>query len=552
MRKKRILFSNEASWLSTGFSVYGHEVLKRLHATGKFEICELASYCEPDNPNDQRWRGVPWKVIPAMPSIHDEKGREQYYSNHVNQFGSWKFEEACLEFKPDVVCDIRDWWYFEHQERSPFRPFYKHAIMPTVDAAPQDEQWMSTFLGADAVFAYSDWGLELLRKQSNGRIKLRQAAPPGADLQTLKPVEDRRAHRASMGILPDSFIVGTVMRNQKRKLYPDIIQSFAQFLEQAPADLAKRSYLYMHTSWPDLGWDIPRLITEAGISHRCLFTYLCKDCGATYPSFFADAKCACRHCGQHTAGFPTTQNGVSRETLADILNVFDCYVQYANSEGFGMPQVEAAACGIPVFATDYSAMSDVVRKLNGYPLKVQRLACESETHCWRALPDNDDFVRQLIDFGMMPSAKRARKGYEARKGVEVHYDYDKTAKAWEDYFDSMEVQDGQWESPPRAHTPAQRIPENLSSEQFVAYGLQYIAGRPDMLNSYTALRMIRDLNWEARLPSLGGMYFNEASTLGMQEKFQDFNRDLAVQEFMKLAAEKNYWESRRADSVRSK
>ena len=42
------------------------------------------------------------------------------------------------------------------------------------------------------------------------------------------------------------------------------------------------------------------------------------------------------------------------------MNTFDLYVQYANSEGFGLPQVEAAGCGIPVASVDYSAMSSVV------------------------------------------------------------------------------------------------------------------------------------------------------------------------------------------------
>ena len=63
-------------------------------------------------------------------------------------------------------------------------------------------------------------------------------------------------------------------------------------------------------------------------------------------------------------------NGVSNEYLSDIVNCFDVYLQYANSEGFGLPQVAAAACGVPVMSIDYSAMSSVVRKLGGTPLKV--------------------------------------------------------------------------------------------------------------------------------------------------------------------------------------
>jgi glycosyltransferase involved in cell wall biosynthesis len=48
-----------------------------------------------------------------------------------------------------------------------------------------------------------------------------------------------------------------------------------------------------------------------------------------------------------------------------IYNLFDLYIQYHNSEGFGIPVIEAAACGTPVIATDFSAVCDVVRKVDG-------------------------------------------------------------------------------------------------------------------------------------------------------------------------------------------
>ena len=63
---------------------------------------------------------------------------------------------------------------------------------------------------------------------------------------------------------------------------------------------------------------------------------------------------------------PSVNSGLSTKELVEIMNMFDIYVQYAICEGFGMPQVEAAACGIPIASVDYSAMNDIVHKLNGY------------------------------------------------------------------------------------------------------------------------------------------------------------------------------------------
>lgn len=541
-RKKRVLWVNEASYLSTGYATYGLEVMKRLHATGKYELCELASYAPPHDP---RGADIPWAFVSAMPDPDSPREMEAYHAVPTFQFGEWRFEETCLRFRPDVVMDIRDWWMFEFQERSPLRPFYHWAIMPTVDAAPQDEQWVATFQNADGVFAYSDWGLDVLREQTRGRLNAVCSAPPGADLDTLRPVPDKRAHREAMGVDPDCLIVGTVMRNQKRKLYPDLVQAFQLFLRTAHPELAKKTFLYLHTSYPDVGWDIPRLITEAGIAHKCVFTYHCRECGASFPAFFSDARTVCRRCGSPAATLPNSHAGISRGDLAAVINTFDCYVQYANSEGFGMPQVEAGACGVPVFAVDYSAMSDVVRKLGGYPIPVQRLYRENETHCWRALPDNRAFVDQLIRFLELPPVVRARKGFEARRAVERHYTYDRTAALWEAHIDAAPGGRLSWDAPSRARRPETAVPDGMSNEEFVRWGMVHVAGRPDLLNSYTALRMVRDLNWGMTTAGTGGVYFNDASTLGVQARQQHFDRELAMRELLKLNALLNHWEARR-------
>ena len=44
MSKKRVLLMGEAHYLNSGFGTYGKELLTRLHATGKYELAEFASY----------------------------------------------------------------------------------------------------------------------------------------------------------------------------------------------------------------------------------------------------------------------------------------------------------------------------------------------------------------------------------------------------------------------------------------------------------------------------------------------------------------------------
>ena len=57
MNKRKILMSNEASYLFSGYSKYGREVLARLNKTGKYEIGEFATY---GSLEDHRSPSVPW------------------------------------------------------------------------------------------------------------------------------------------------------------------------------------------------------------------------------------------------------------------------------------------------------------------------------------------------------------------------------------------------------------------------------------------------------------------------------------------------------------
>lgn len=542
MQKKRILLVNEASYLSTGYATYGLELMRRLHSSRRYELCELASY---GRPNDEMARGIPWAWKSAM--YVNEQEREIYYSNHANEFGEMKFEETCLEFRPDIVISFRDPWMDQFIRWSPFRPFYKWVWMPTVDAIPQHKEWIELYANADAVFTYSDWGLEVLKNQCGDSVNAVCSAPAGADFESFQLIQDKRAHRQKMGIDPDAFIIGTVMRNQRRKLFPDLMEAFALFLKTAPQEMSSKTFLYLHTSWPDLGWDIPHLLSEYGIGHKTLFTYFCKNCGAAFPSFFQDSMAICRGCNQFAATFPNSSTGVSRRTLSDVMNLWDCYVQYSCSEGLGMPQIEGAACGLPVFAVDYSAMADVVRKVNGFPIKVQRFFREPETHRQLALPDNENFVIQLANFLSLPEPIRKKRGWEARKLAQKHYDWDATAAKWSGVFDTMEVPSHEhtWNSPKRSFVPNQNVPNGTSNEQFVSWCLTNMAGRPDLIGTHFAARIVRDLNWGMKVGEKGGRYFDDLSTLGNRPMKQDFGRDQAAEIFLGLVNKLNKWDSLR-------
>lgn len=545
MHRKKILWVNEFSLLSTGYAVYGKEILSRLYKLDKYDIAELALYVSTSDP---RIQNVPWKVYANAPEPHQKEQIEQYRNNPVCDFGAARFEEIVLDFKPDIVISVMDPWMFEHISNSPLRRLFNLILMPTVDSDPQQQQWLNMFMNADSLFTYSDYGLKTLEHEADDLIELLGSASPGADPEAFQPVDNKAKLKESLGLRKGVNIIGTVMRNQKRKLYPEILNSYQIFVDKCiqngNASLARDTLLYFHLTFPDVGWDIPELLKRSGLGHRVLFTYSCRECGNVFASFFQGPRTFCTRCNKFEAGMPSTQNGIDDKVLGQIMNVFDLYIQYSISEGFGMPQLEAAACGVPVMSTDHSAMGDVVRKIKGTPIRIKHTFLEPETKAYRVYPDNNHLAEEIYKFLSLPEPIKRKKSQDTLLAYKANYGYDKTAKKWEEAIDNLKSKE-LWNSPPRINQPVTQLPDNMSNGQFVPWALENILGEPERRGSYLHLKLVKDLNYGAFIPGFGGAYLSEDSTVGAKPIWQVFNRENAAQILFNMAQTRNYWESRR-------
>lgn len=487
---------SEASFLSSGFGTYAKEILKRLHATGKYEIAEFASYGKVNDPKDV---DIHWRYYANAVDDRDPRHKE-YNASMENQFGRWRFERVLLDFQPDIVFDVRDYWMNSYQQFSPLRPFYHWALMPTVDSAPQQEEWIDTFMHADAIFTYSDFGKDTVLEQSNNQIKYIDTTSPGVDLDTFNIIPDKKSVKKALGLDENSFIIGSVMRNQKRKLIPELFVSLRKLLDKFQAEnnpIGEKTYLYLHTSYPDAGWDLPQLLKEYKIGNKVLFTYSCKNCSFFQPSLFQHPLTFCPRCSQKSFSMPNVSSGVQSRSLATIINSFDIYVQYAICEGFGMPQVEAAACGVPIASVDYSAMSDVVRKVNGYPVKINQFFKELETKAIRAYPDNDSLVEILYNYSNLPDFLKEQKRFETRKLTEEHYNWDHIAQKWEKYFDSVKLTglQGKWSENLQMLEPIKEPTGRASPYDFMTHAVSKHMPQHQLTSSMILLNMIKDLDY---------------------------------------------------------
>ncbi len=529
--KKRILFVTESHKIASGFGVYAKEIISRIHSTNKYDIAQLACYSSPEDFHD-----TDWLIYGNAPMHHEDEYKKQHNEYPQIQWGFLKFEHVCLDFKPDVVVTWRDPWMDAYISDSIYLPFFHWVWMPTVDSYPQKADWLYTFKKCDGLLAYSEYGIRSLSKQTNNRIVPKACASPAIDPSVFNIVPNKSKHKESFGLESDSFIIGTVMRNQKRKMFPELMKSFKDFLIKAPNEISKKSYLYLHTSHPEKqGWDITSLIHEYGIGSKVLVTYFCQECKNYFPSHYRDALTICNKCGKRSATMPGVSNGIDHENLVDIYNLMDIYIQYAICEGFGMPQVEAAACGVPIASIDYSAMEDVVKYCNGYSIKAN-LEREFETNADRSRANNDDLVKILLNNAKQTEQERKKHRLETRKGCITRYTWDNAAKSWINYFDTIEFKklETKWDYPSIMNEPPNEIPEGLDNQKFSEWIFSKLIQDEDDVYGYKMLSMLRDLN------------FGASTGFG---KLDNFNQKIAFKESKRIADRRYFFDRLRTNDI---
>lgn len=529
--KRKILAVSEKVWSKTGFSKYYKEILTRLYDSGKFEIADLSCY---SSINDSGNYNIPWKFYCNSISPNDPR-HKQFMSDQTAVFGSWRFNEVLLDFKPDVVFSARDFWYDTFILTSPLRKYYHFAWAPTCDSEPVKPEWIEDIISADAIFAYNDWSLNVMKEQSNGKANTIRSVYPGVNPDIFSPVPNKEIQKKKMMFKPDIYLIGMVARNQKRKLFPDLFIAFEKFLNYCHDcgndELAKKTFLFLHTSFPDnQSWNIPLLLKERNISHKVLFSYICRDCKKWFPAFFSDARTVCPFCGALSCCLSNTEVGVSEEELADIYRCFDLYSHLHLAAGAEMPIIEAAACGVYCMASDNTAVCDIIRRLNGLPLKLAHTFRELETGAYRHYTDVDNVVKQWYDYLTSSDDNKKEKENKVRQGVLEFFTWNRTYKIWEDYLENCHLTglQGKWNSPPNIIRPKINPDfEKLSNKDFVKYLTTDILHKAEDLYKFKTLHLLSVLNYGAEIDG---------------RKIRQIKREEVHKGYLNLVAQHNYYE----------
>lgn len=141
--------------------------------------------------------------------------------------------------------------------------------------------------------------------------------------------------------------------------------------------------------------------------------------------------------------------------LGSLYRSADCFVLPTRGEGWGMPIMEAMACGLPVIATDWSAQRDFMNEGNAFPLAVERLA-PARAKCpyyegFRWAEPSYTELRRLLRYVYTHQGEARAKGERAASEMAACWTWEHSARAIIARLDAIEGR-------PR---PVRLWPENL-------------------------------------------------------------------------------------------
>ena len=307
-----VLIVSHAPWRNTGYGRPAYELSgeleKRKHLTAIMAV-EERGVCK------MEYFGIPV----YMPPVNDPYGRG--FCQHVVK-----------DFGADVVITLLDAWVYGDSSFAGGKPWL--AWCPIDQDPPQ--RGLDVLSDAAVVLPFSNFGAKALaRFIPDSKIVV---MPYGIDLKTFKRDTDgaRAKHRSRLGLDEQAFVVGMVGTNlpRDRKAFRENITGFADFA------FTQKNARLLIWSTNEGDFRLSGLINELGMSDQIKIV----------------------------SGFDVTLNN-NADRMAEFYNSLDVLLHASAAEGFGLPIIEAQACGVPVIGANNTSMPELITDRTGWLVK---------------------------------------------------------------------------------------------------------------------------------------------------------------------------------------
>ena len=229
-------------------------------------------------------------------------------------------------FEPDVVVGVGYWGHTPQLVLHPQR--YGVQPVPWLVVEGYIANYQELLNALPLILVTSNWVKEMyVRDGINGDII--EVLPVGCDTDAFIPFrkDDPKitAVREALGVAPEQLMILTVGGDAASKGAQEVMQALAIIDSKAPA------WKYVCKVWPQ-----PRTKLQ-NLADLELATSLGIEKNVTYAT-----------------------NTISRAFMPYLIGACDIYAAPSRLEGFGMPQVEAGACGKPVIGINAMGMLDTL------------------------------------------------------------------------------------------------------------------------------------------------------------------------------------------------
>ncbi len=347
---------------------------------------------------DLLYKGLVEMGIDAHP-VHFESAQEKEW------YYRW--------FEPDIVVGVGYWGHTPQLVLHPQR--YGAQPVPWLVADGYIANYQEVLNALPLILVTSNWVKEMYVRDGIDGSKI-EVLPVGCNTDTFIPFQKNDpkilAVREALGISPEQLMILTVGGDAASKGAQEVMQALAIIDTIAP------DWKYVCKVWPQ-----PRTKTQ-NLADLQLASDLGIEKNVTYAT-----------------------NTISRNFMPYLIGACDIYAAPSRLEGFGMPQVEAGACGKPVVSLKAMGMLDtLVHGKTAFLAKIaQKIAVsevvigeesgfENQRKIIFNVPRTVDYRANVQDIAkyllklMKDSALRDKMGKAGRERVEKNFDYRVVAK----------------------------------------------------------------------------------------------------------------------------
>jgi len=325
----------------------------------------------------------------------------------THHFGGDLLQNYIRLVQPDItfiLADtfmLHDWIYNIDFSPSKFIMYFPS------DGTPLPARCENVLKKANIPVAMSKYAQEEAKKYYNIDTKY---IPHAVDTKFYHPISEQEKQRLRVkwskkwGIdLMNKFIVLSVGRNQGRKALPELIKCIGKFSKN------KKDVLFLIHADPEdpagisPHWTLMDILQRNKIDHITRFT-------GTRVWF----------------QFP-------KEDYREVFQLADIHALATTGEGWGIPTIEAMACGIPNIITDFTTTEEIIKR-DGCGLAIPLTTTITGT--WaveRGFVDKDKFVEGL-ELLYKDKDLREKFGKKGREKVTKEYDWDVVFPLWKKLF----------------------------------------------------------------------------------------------------------------------